>query len=106
MIFSLGFKKKTAHPCALGWHLKLDNYIRSGSIVYGVLMDCTKAFDTVQHSKLFRKKLDANVPSILVRLLIHIYRRQTAEVRWSVHYQKWSQTRGHIVSNPVLLLHE
>ena len=45
-------------------------------------MDCTKAFDTVQHSKLFRKMLDANVPSILARLLIHIYRRQTAEVRW------------------------
>ena len=45
-------------------------------------MDCTKAFDTIQHSKLFSKMLEAGVPGILVRLLVHIYRRQRAEVRW------------------------
>ena len=60
----------------------IDHYIRKGSIVYGVLMDCTKAFDTVKHSKLFAKLLDAKVPTVVVRLLIFIYRTQMAEVRW------------------------
>ena len=45
-------------------------------------MDCTKAFDTIQHSKLFKKMLDAKVPGVMVRLLIYIYRMQMAEVCW------------------------
>ena len=32
-------------------------------------MDCTKAFDTVEHSKLFEKLVKAKVPKIMVRLL-------------------------------------
>ena len=60
----------------------IDYYLRKGSIVHGVLMDCNNAFDTTKHSKLFEKMLDANVPGILVRLLIQVYRRQMAEVRW------------------------
>ena len=45
-------------------------------------MDCTKAFDTVQHSKLFQKLVDAGLPSIIIRLLISIYQDQEANVRW------------------------
>ena len=51
-------------------------------MVYGCLLDCTKAFDTVEHSKLFQKLLDAKMPKIIVRMMISIYRRQTANVRW------------------------
>ena len=45
-------------------------------------MDCTKAFDTVQHSLLFQKLLDAEIPPIFVRMLISIYQNQVANVRW------------------------
>ena len=50
--------------------------------MYGCLLDCTKAFDTVEHSKLFEKLLEAKVPKIIIRVLIFIYRKQTANVRW------------------------
>ena len=62
--------------CSLMAFETIDHYIRQGSIVYGVLMECTKAFDTIQHSKPFGKLLDAKVPEIWVRLLTHVYRRQ------------------------------
>ena len=50
--------------------------------MYGCLLDCTKAFDTIKHSILFGKLLDAKVPPIIVRLLVNINRRQMANVRW------------------------
>ena len=34
-------------------------------------MDCSKAFDTVVYSKLFKKLLEPKVP---VRLFVHIYK--------------------------------
>ena len=84
-----GFQKDNSTSlCSWMVFETIDHYIRNGSIVYGVLMDCTKAFDTVQHSKLFQKMLDVKVPGIIVRLLIHIYRRQKAEVRWKEHYSE------------------
>ena len=45
-------------------------------------MDCSKAFDTVQHSRLFQKLKDAGLPPIIIRLLISIYRNQEANVKW------------------------
>ena len=60
----------------------IDRFLRDGSIVYGCLLDCTKAFDTVQHSKLFTLLLEAKFPPIVVRLLAYIYRNQTGNVKW------------------------
>ena len=80
----------------------IDEYIRKGSKIYGVLMDCTKAFDTVKHSLLFKKLLDAKVPSILVRLLICIYRKQTADVRWKSKYSYEFTIRNGVRQGAVL----
>ena len=80
----------------------IDHYIRHGSIVYGVLMDCTKAFDTVQHSKLFGKMLDAKVPGVWVRLLIHMYRSQMAEVRWKDHYSEQFSIKNGVRQGAIL----
>ena len=78
-----GFQKaNSTYLCTWMVYETIDMYIRNGSTVYGALMDCTKAFDTVQHSKLFLKMLDAGVPAVIVRLLINIYLKQTANVRW------------------------
>ena len=60
----------------------IDSYLRNGSPVYGCSLDCSKAFDTVRHIKLFSKLRDAKVPPLIIRLLICIYRRQLAKVRW------------------------
>ena len=61
-------------------HLMKTNEFQSK--VYGCLLDCSKAFDTVKHSKLFLKLKAAKIPSIIIRLLMTIYRKQTAKVKW------------------------
>ena len=39
----------------------IDSYLRNGSPVYGCLLDCSKAFNTSKHSKLFSKLRVATV---------------------------------------------
>ena len=79
--FQFGFQENSStNLCSWVVYETIDNYLRNGSIVYGVLMDCSKAFDTVQHSKLFQKLIDADLPLIMIRLLISIYREHEANV--------------------------
>ena len=80
----------------------IDNYLRNGSTVYGCLLDCTKAFDTVEHSKLFQKLLDAEVPKIIIRLLIVIYRQQTANVRWKNQVSERFEIRNGVRQGAVI----
>jgi hypothetical protein len=83
--FQFGFQQNSSTSlCSWLVYETIDSYLRSGSVVFGVLMDCTKAFDTVQHSLLFQKLVDAiaGLPPIIVRLLISIYHDQLANVRW------------------------
>ena len=81
--FQFGFQQNSSTSlCSWLVYETIDSYLRSGSVVFGVLMDCTKAFDTVQHSLLFKKLVDAGLPPIIIRLLISIYRDQLANVRW------------------------
>ena len=46
-------------------------------------MDMTKAFDLVKHSLLFNKLLQAGLPLIFLRLLMYIYMKQYANVKWN-----------------------
>ena len=60
--FQFGFQElSNTSLCSWVVYETIDSYIRNGSIVYGCLLDCTKAFDTVKHSLLFQKLLDARV---------------------------------------------
>ena len=77
-------------------------YQRGGSSVYGCLMDCTKAFDTIQQSLLFRKLLDAKIPPIFIRLLINIYLKQTADVSWQGKYSEEFRLRNGVKQGAVL----
>ena len=61
----------------------IDKYNREGSNVFVCLMDCTKAFNTVSHSKLFVKLIDRKIPASFVRLLLFRYSHQTAQVTWN-----------------------
>ena len=98
-----GFQKENSTSlCSWMVFETIDYYIRNGSIVYGVLMDCTKAFDTIQHSKMFKKMLDAKVPGVVVRLLIFIYRTQKAEVHWKDSYSDQFLVRNGVRQGAIL----
>ena len=87
--FQFGFQQlSNTSLCSWMVYETVDQYLRNGSTVYGCLLDCSKAFDTVQHSLLFQKMLDANVPPIIVRLLISMYRNQVANVRWKGQFSE------------------
>ena len=61
----------------------IDYFLRNGSEVFTCATDMSKAFDLTLHSLMFDKMLDKGVSPIFVRLLIHIYSHQVANVRWN-----------------------
>ena len=61
----------------------MDNYkCLNGSMFMGFL-DASKAFDRSRHSTLFKKLIDRQVPSYIVRIMIYWYTNQTTYIRWS-----------------------
>ena len=81
--FQFGFQQQSSTSlCSWLAFETIDSYLRKGSTVFGCLLDCTKAFDTVDHAKLFLKLKKAGIPPVVIRLLICIYRKQTALVKW------------------------
>ena len=61
----------------------IDHFSRNGSETFVCVMDMKKAFDTVQHSILFNKLLARGIPATHVRLLMVMYSKQSANVRWN-----------------------
>ena len=55
-------------------------------------MDMTKAFDNVKHSVLFPKLVDKDIPAVFIRLLVVMYEKQVAYVRWNDTMSKSSQS--------------
>ena len=69
--------------------------MKNGSEVLTYATDMSKSFNLTLHSLMFNKMLDAGVCPILVRLLIHIYAYQEANVRWNgVHSSNFSVRNG------------
>ena len=60
----------------------ISYFSRNGSDIFTCLMDMSKAFDTVQHSVLFKTLLEQGLPCIIVRFLLITYRSQQANVKW------------------------
>ena len=101
--FQFGFQQNSSTSlCSWVAYETIDHYLRNGSVVYGVLMDCTKAFDTVQHSKLFQKLLETGLPPVVVRLMICIYQRQLANVRWKNETSKKFSIKNGVRQGAVL----
>ena len=60
----------------------IDYFVKNGSEVFTIATDMSKAFDLALHSKMFEKMYEADLAPIYIRLLIHIYRNQEANVLW------------------------
>ena len=79
-----GFQRNTSTTmCTWVAVETIDYFLGNGSDVFTCVMDMSKAFDLVQHSTLFWKLIDKNIPSIYIRLLFVMYCKQQANVRWN-----------------------
>ena len=80
----------------------INRYLNRGSKVYA----CSKAFDLVDHSILFEKLLERNMPKPLVRLLLRWYKTQHLSIRWmgkcSDYFQVPNGVRQGGVLSPIL----
>jgi hypothetical protein len=78
-----GFKKSSSTSlCTWSVVETINYYKRGGSDVFCCLLDCKKAFDTVEDSKMF-KKLSDRIPMVFVRILLVTYLGQKCFVRWN-----------------------
>ena len=60
----------------------IEYFVTRGSTVFMAALDDKKAFDRVNHIKLFMKLLDNGLPVYIVRLLIDWYTKLHAAVKW------------------------
>ena len=58
------------------------DYIANGSSMYVTMLDASKAFDRVNHSKLFCKLIDRGCPAFIVRILYYWYSTQKFTIIW------------------------
>ena len=66
----------------------IQHFMENGSEVFVCVMDLKKAFDTVKHSTLFQKLKNRGLPAVYIRLLMVMYSKQMANVRWNNEFSK------------------
>ena len=84
----------------------VSKYLRTGTSCYVLFADCTKAYDLILHSRIFRLLSARNIPAIIKRILLYSYREQLAVVKWDLHtsikFTIRNGVRQGAVSSPVL----
>ena len=78
-----GFKKQhSADMCIFTLKSVIKYYTRQNTPVFSCFLDASKAFDRVNHWKLFRKLITRKVPLMIVRMLIFWYSKQEMCIKW------------------------
>ena len=78
-----GFKRKHGTDmCIFALKEILDKYNRQNSTIFMCFIDASKAFDRINHEKLFNKLHERGVPKFLVRILVFWYAHQTMQIKW------------------------
>jgi hypothetical protein len=60
----------------------VNYYSGKGSPVYAALLDYRKAFDYVNHVKMFHSLIERKINSIFIRLMIFVYLYQRCHIKW------------------------
>ena len=61
----------------------ISYYNSRDSNVYACLLDASKAFDRLNHGKLFNLLVERNLPAVVIRFLMDSYTRQTTYIQWN-----------------------
>lgn len=78
-----GFKPKLGCPNAIfAFRTTIDHFIDRGSTIYAASLDISKAFDRVNHLKLFETLSKTGLPSWILVILINWYGKLTVAVKW------------------------
>ena len=78
-----GFKAKhSTDLCIFALKDIVETFRRQNSSVLVGFIDASKAFDRVNHCKLFNKLSQRGVPGCIIRILAYWYARQTMQVKW------------------------
>ena len=73
----------------------VSGYLNKNSSVYAAFLDISKAFDKINHEKLFDKLKKRNVPSIFTKIISYWYSNQYIRVRYSdVFSEEWKILNG------------
>lgn len=98
-----GFKKdQGTEQCIYVFKELVNSYLQSGSAVYCCFLDASKAFDRVNHDRLFNILLERGVPSFIVRLMDFWYLNQTMYVRWGTAISNVFQVKNGVRQGGVL----
>ena len=81
------------------------NYIANGSSMYVTMLDASKAFDKVNHSKLFGKLIDRGCPAFIVRILYHWYSTQQFTIRWCQGFSSFFTVSNGVKQGGILSPH-
>ena len=79
----------------------VEYFISHGSNVY-LSLDATKAFDRVQHIKLFHKLLDLNFPGGIINILFDWYSKTFTMARWNNSFSRLLLVRSGIRQGGIL----
>ena len=81
--YQFGFKANHSTDMAI-FTLKetVNYYLKKNSSVFTCFLDLSKAFDKVNHYKLFKKLVLLNVPRYIIQIMIFWYSNQIFAVRW------------------------
>ena len=61
----------------------IEFYKRQNTTVFVTFLDASKAFDRIDHWRLFTKLIDKHVPLFVIKLLVFWYSQQQMNIRWS-----------------------
>ena len=73
----------------------IEYYLNNGSNVLALFLDASKAFDRVNHDKLFNDLLCQGLCPVIVRIVFNMYKLNSGKIRWNgFHSKEFKMTNG------------